>query len=181
MVPVSGFTGPWPEMNTKPLATTAWEYGPAGAGPFSAMTVFLIYSPFLSLCLLQSPQGYRTSLLSPRLRGRARSPRESVWALRRLLEFVLTPGVIHHDLSLGELGHRDASGPGLQLFPCYAWDLVRLHVRPKGDPVLPGNIGHLQYVSLHLRTVNKEIWRPDVESGIIPCTLHRFSLCFLVC
>src|SRR5215203_4140632 len=73
MVPVSGFTGPWPEMNTKPLATTAWEYGPAGAGPFSAMTVFLIDSPFLSLCLLQSPQGYRTPRLSPRLRGRARS------------------------------------------------------------------------------------------------------------
>src|SRR5919107_3912302 len=51
MVPVSGFTGPWPEMNTKSPARTAWEYGPAGAGPFSAITVFLIGSPFLSLCL----------------------------------------------------------------------------------------------------------------------------------
>src|SRR5918994_4298999 len=47
MVPVSGFTGPCPEMNTKSPATTAWEYGPAGAGPFSAITVFLIDSPFL--------------------------------------------------------------------------------------------------------------------------------------
>jgi hypothetical protein len=34
-------------MNTKSPATTAWEYGPAGAGPFSAITVFLIGSPFL--------------------------------------------------------------------------------------------------------------------------------------
>src|SRR5215213_5639112 len=34
-------------MNTKSPATTAWEYGPAGAGPFSAITVFLIDSPFL--------------------------------------------------------------------------------------------------------------------------------------
>src|SRR5215203_1869820 len=51
MVPVSGLTGPCPEMNTKSPARTAWEYGPAGAGPFSAITVFLIGSPFLSLCL----------------------------------------------------------------------------------------------------------------------------------
>src|SRR3712207_572715 len=55
MVPVSGFTGPCPEMNTKSPATTAWEYGPAGAGPFSAITVFLIWSPFLSLYHFQSP------------------------------------------------------------------------------------------------------------------------------
>jgi hypothetical protein len=55
MVPVSGFTGPCPEMNTKSPATMAWEYGPAGAGPFSAITVFLIGSPFLSLYLFQSP------------------------------------------------------------------------------------------------------------------------------
>src|SRR5215213_4546766 len=54
MVPVSGFTGPCPEMNTKSPARTAWEYGPAGAGPFSAITVFLIGSPFLSLCLFSS-------------------------------------------------------------------------------------------------------------------------------
>src|SRR5215208_612552 len=47
IVPVSGFTGPCPEMNTKSPATTACEYGPAGAGPFSAITVFLIDSPFL--------------------------------------------------------------------------------------------------------------------------------------
>src|SRR5215207_4432025 len=54
MAPVSGFTGPCPEMNTKPPATTAWEYGPAGGGPFSAMTVCLIDSPFLlgsAICL----------------------------------------------------------------------------------------------------------------------------------
>src|SRR5215210_142311 len=51
MVPVSGFTGPCPEMNTKSPATTAWEYGPAGAGPFSAITAFLIASPFLPDCM----------------------------------------------------------------------------------------------------------------------------------
>src|SRR5215216_5625062 len=34
-------------MNTKSPATTACEYGPAGAGPFSAITVYLIDSPFL--------------------------------------------------------------------------------------------------------------------------------------
>ena len=46
-MPVSGSTGPYPEINTNPLATTAWEKGPAGAGPFSAITVFFIVSSFM--------------------------------------------------------------------------------------------------------------------------------------
>src|SRR5680860_1224304 len=68
MVPVSGFTGPCPEMNTKSPATTAWEYGPAGTGPFSAITVFLIDSPFLLDCLLPSCIGapsYHCTFSSP--------------------------------------------------------------------------------------------------------------------
>ena len=40
-LPVSGSTGVWPEQNTRPLDTTAWEYGPAAGGPGSAFTTFL--------------------------------------------------------------------------------------------------------------------------------------------
>jgi hypothetical protein len=37
-------------MNMKPPDTTACEYGPAGFGPFSAVTVFLIVPPLWTSC-----------------------------------------------------------------------------------------------------------------------------------
>src|SRR5215218_3990427 len=50
-VPVSGSSGTWPEQNSSPLLSTAWLYGPAGAGAPSAMTGWRwwdIGGPFLA-------------------------------------------------------------------------------------------------------------------------------------
>src|SRR5215203_1869822 len=82
---------------------------------------------------------------------------------------ILDP-TISHDLSLRELGHRDARSPCLQLFPRYTRDLMSLHVGSQHNTVLPGQIGHLLYVSLHLRAVDQNVRCPG---RIWSCSLTR--------
>src|SRR5580700_763788 len=42
--PVLGCSAIWPDKNKKPLARTAWEYGPMGLGPRSVRTTSLMVS-----------------------------------------------------------------------------------------------------------------------------------------